>query len=111
VFNTEEESPTVNSFYHRGFLHTRENFEEETMNNNCVPVYRDSIESEALMCRCIQSTLALIRAAVENPASDYSREVGDACYLLESAMDQRIYELSRMAEGKLTGDPKVGGAA
>ena len=81
------------------------------MNNNCVPVYRDSIESEALMCRCIQSTLALIRAAVENPASDYSRGVVDACYLLESAMDQRIYELSRMAEGKLTGDPKVGGAA
>lgn len=81
------------------------------MNSNCVPVYRDSIESEALMCKCIQSTLALIRAAVENPASDYSREVGDACYPLESAMDQRIYELSRMAEGKLTGDPKVGGVA
>lgn len=43
------------------------------MNSNCVPVYRDSIESEALMCKCIQSTLALIRAAVENPASDYGR--------------------------------------
>lgn len=81
------------------------------MNSNCVPVYRDSIESEVLMCRCIQSTLTLIRAAVENPASDYSREVGEACYLLENAMDQRIYELSRMAEGKLTGDPKVGGEA
>ena len=81
------------------------------MNNNCVPVYRDSIESEALMCRCIQSALTPIRAAVESQTSDYSREVGDACYLLESAMDQRIYELSRMAEGKLTGDPKVGGAA
>ena len=81
------------------------------MNSNCVPVYRDSIESEALMCRCIQSTLTLIRAAVESETSDYSREVGDACYLLESAMDQRIYELNRMADGKLTGDPKVGGAA
>lgn len=81
------------------------------MNSNCVPVYRDSIESETLMCRCIQSALTLIRAAVESQTSDYSREVGDACYLLESAMDQRIYELSRMAEGKLTGDPKVGGAA
>ena len=81
------------------------------MNSHCVPVYRDSIESEAMMCRCIQSTLTLIRAAVESQTSDYSREVGEACYLLESAMDQRIYELSRMAEGKLTGDPKVGGAA
>lgn len=81
------------------------------MNSNCVPVYRDSIESEAMMCRCIQSTLTLICAAVESQTSDYSREVGEACYLLESAMDQRIYELSRMAEGKLTGDPKVGGAA
>lgn len=81
------------------------------MNSNCVPVYRDSIESEAMMCRCIQSTLTLIRAAVESQTSDYSREVGEACYLLESAMDQRIYELSRMAEGKLTGDPKAGGAA
>lgn len=81
------------------------------MNSNCVPVYRDSIESEAMMCRCIQSTLTLIRAAVESQTSDYSREVGEACYLLESAMDQRIYELSRMAEGKLTGNPKVGGAA
>lgn len=81
------------------------------MNSNCVPVYRDSIESEAMMCRCIQSTLTLIRAAVESQTSDYSREVGEACYLLESAMDQRIYELSRMAEGKPTGDPKVGGAA
>ena len=81
------------------------------MNSNCVPVYRDSIESEALMCRCIQSTLTLIRAAVESQTSDYSREVGDACYLLESAMDQRIYELNRMADGNLTGDPKVGGAA
>ena len=81
------------------------------MNSNCVPVYRDSIESETLMCRCIQSTLTLIRAAVESQTSDYSREVGDACYLLENAMDQRIYELSRMADGKLTGDPKVGGAA
>ena len=81
------------------------------MNSNCVPVYRDSIESEAMMCRCIQSTLTLIRAVVESQTSDYSREVGEACYLLESAMDQRIYELSRMAEGKLTGDPKVGGAA
>ena len=81
------------------------------MNSYCVPVYRDSIESEAMMCRCIQSTLTLIRAAVESQTSDYSREVGEACYLLESAMDQRIYELSRMAEGKLTGDPKVGGAA
>ena len=81
------------------------------MNSNCVPVYRDSIESEAMMCRCIQSTLTLPRAAVESHTSDYSREVGEACYLLESAMDQRIYELSRMAEGKLTGDPKVGGAA
>ena len=81
------------------------------MNSNCVPVYRDSIDSEAMMCRCIQSTLTLIRAAVESQTSDYSREVGEACYLLESAMDQRIYELSRMAEGKLTGDPKVGGAA
>ena len=81
------------------------------MNSNCVPVYRDSIESEAMMCRCIQSTLTLIRAAVESHTSVFSREVGEACYLLESAMDQRIYELSRMAEGKLTGDPKVGGAA
>ena len=81
------------------------------MNSNCVPVYRDSIESETLMCRCIQSTLTLIRAAVESQTSDYSREVGDACYLLENAMDQRIYELSRMVDGKLTGDPKVGGAA
>lgn len=81
------------------------------MNSNCVPVCRDSIESETLMCRCIQSTLTLIRAAVESQTSDYSREVGDACYLLENAMDQRIYELSRMADGKLTGDPKVGGAA
>ena len=49
------------------------------MNSNCVPVYRDSIESEALMCRCIQSALTLIRAAVESQTSDYSREVGDAC--------------------------------
>lgn len=31
---TAEESPTVNPFYHRSFLRTRENFEEETMQSS-----------------------------------------------------------------------------
>lgn len=79
-------------------------------NNGCVPVYRDDLESEALMLQCIQSTLAIIRAATDRAASDYSCEVSNTCYLLKSVMDTRADILCRMAKGEFTG-PKTGGAA
>lgn len=80
------------------------------MNSNCVPVFRDDLESEAIIMQCIQSALTLIRAAVESQTSDYSTDVGNVCYLLEGALDTRADILQRMAKGEFTG-PKVGGAA
>ena len=80
------------------------------MNSNCVPVYRDDLESEAIILQCIQSTLTLVRAATENAVSDHSADISNVCYLLEGALDTRADILQRMAKGEFTG-PKTGGAA
>lgn len=69
---------------------------------NMTPMPQESAAEIARMNRYIQKT-----KGAEKTVYDMTlKEMGSL-----REMTERIYELSRMADGKLTGDPESGGAA
>lgn len=80
---------------------------------NCVEVYRDDLESEAMTAECVGSTLRILWEAASKADSDISADVSNVCWMLMQTMDTHACLLHRAADGELTGPkmPKAGGAA
>ena len=83
------------------------------MKINCVEVYQDDLESEAMTSECVGSMLRIMWEAASKTDSDISNEMANACWLLVQTMDTHTMLLRRAADGKLNGPkmPEVGGAA
>ena len=47
---------------------------------------REVLEVEAVYAECIENALDVIRAAMENPASDMSNAVSGTCWLLSQVL-------------------------
>ena len=80
---------------------------------DCVEVYRDDLESEAMAAECIESTLRVMWEAAYKADSDLSNDLGNMCWMLMQDMDRHVMTLRRAVEGELTGPkmPKAGGVA
>ncbi len=83
------------------------------MKINCVEVYRDDLESEAMTAECVGSMLRIMWEAAYKTDSDISSEMANVCWMLMQTMDAHAELLHRAADGELTGPkmPKAGGAA
>lgn len=83
------------------------------MKINCVEVYRDDLESEAMTAECVGSTLRILWEAASKTDSDISADVSNVCWMLMQTMDTHACLLHRAADGELTGPkmPQVGGVA
>lgn len=83
------------------------------MKINCVEVYRDDLESEAMTAECVGSTLRILWEAASKTDSDISADVSNVCWMLMQTMDTHACLLHRAADGELTGPkmPGVGGVA
>lgn len=81
------------------------------MENDCVKVCKETLESELLMMEGIQGIITLIRMAAESDKTDASVDIANACWALGSLVGDREDALRMARAGRLSGLLAKDGAA